>query len=264
MPDRKVALGLAALLLILPGCANPGDGAKPTHAQSPVARTPSPPPSLLLFTKTAGFRHDSIPAGIAAVKMIADKHRIELTATEDPAVITDARLSAISAVIFLNTSGDLLNDEQQGALERFVRAGGGFAGIHAAADTEHDWPFYGELVGARFANHPPGIHRATVRVEDPLHPSTLGLPETWERIDEWYNFASNPRAGVHVLANLDESTYSGGSMGDHPIAWLHNVDAGRSWYTAGGHTQESYAEPAFLDHIEGGILWAAGLDSGQR
>lgn len=265
MSDRKVAVGLAALILLLAGCASSGSRTAPVTAPTsaqPVA-SPAPAPRLLLFTKTAGFRHDSIAPGIAAVEQIAKQHQIGLLATEDPAAFADLTLTAMAAVIFLNTSGDVLNEEQQASLERYVRGGGGFAGIHAAADTEYDWPFYGELVGARFANHPPGLHKATVRVEDRAHPSTTDLPEMWERTDEWYNFGSNPRTGVHVLANLDESTYLGGTMGDHPIAWCHSVDEGRSWYTAGGHASESYADPMFFNHMQGGILWAADLEPGQ-
>lgn len=265
MSYRKVSLGLAALALLLTGCANSGSGtAQVTASPSPPpAASPATAPRLLLFTKTAGFRHDSIPAGIAAAQEIADRHGIRLITTEDPGAFADSTLTAVSAVVFLNTSGDVLNHEQQAALERYVRAGGGFAGIHAAADTEHDWPFYGELVGARFANHPPGLHTATVRVEDRAHPSTSGIPDRWERTDEWYNFGSNPRASVHVLANLDESTYSGGTMGDHPIAWCRPVGKGRSWYSAGGHASESYADPMFISHMEGGILWAAGIAPGR-
>lgn len=265
MSDRTLAVGLAALVLLLAGCASSGSGTAPVPAPTspPPAASPATAPRLLLFSKTAGFRHDSIPAGIAAVKAIADRRGIGLIATEDPEVFADTTLTAMSAVVFLNTTGDVLNQEQQAALERYVRAGGGFAGIHAAADTEHNWPFYGELVGARFANHPPGLHTATVRVEDHAHPSNGGVPVGWERTDEWYNFTSNPRASVHVLANLDESTYSGGTMGDHPIAWCHSVGKGRSWYTAGGHASESYADPVFFNHMQGGILWAAGIEPGR-
>ena len=132
-------------------------------------------------------------------------------------------------------------------------------GIHSASDTEYDWAWYGRLVGAYFAGHPQ-IQRATVRIEDRGHASTEGLPATWERTDEWYNFRRNPRGNVHVLATLDEGTYSGGTMGDdHPIAWCQTIDGGRSWYTAMGHTSESYAEPLFHLHLLGGIKSAAGV-----
>jgi cytochrome c len=150
---------------------------------------------------------------------------------------------------------------QKPAFERYIRSGGGFVGIHSASDTEYQWPWYGSLVGAYFASHP-AIQRARILIENPNHPSTKGLPAVWERTDEWYNFRSNPRGAAHVLATLDESTYSGGAMGaDHPIAWCQEIDGGRSWYTAMGHTAESYAEPLFRLHLLGGIESAAGFAS---
>lgn len=267
MLDRTAALGIATLTLLLGGCVSSGteSTSAPATATRPaqIAASPAPAPLLLLFTKTRGFRHESITPGVTAVERIAKHRRIGLVATEDPAVFADSTLTAISAVVFLNTSGDVLNEEQQASLERYIRGGGGFAGIHAAADTEHDWYFYGQLLGARLASHPPGLLKATVRVEDRAHPSMRELPAMWERTDEWYNFHSNPRLGVRVLANLDENSYSGGSMTDHPIAWCHSIDTGRSWYTAGGHTSESYSDPMFFSHMQGGILWAAGLEAGK-
>src|SRR5690606_23560748 len=160
-------------------------------------------------------------------------------------------------------TGDALNGQQQAAFEEYSQNGGGYAGIHAASDTEYDWPWYGGLVGAYFASHPPGTPTATVVVEDPAHPSTHHLPAQWERTDEWYSFRDNPRGRVHVLASLDESSYNVGShaMGhDHPIAWCHNYDGGRSWYTGGGHTEASFSEPEFVQHILGGLRTAAGVE----
>ena len=161
-------------------------------------------------------------------------------------------------MIFLNTTGDVLTAKGQAALRRFIRAGGGFVGIHSAADTEYEWPFYGRLVGAYFESHPT-VQQASIDVVDRTHPSTRGLPARWTRTDEWYNFRSNPRASVHVLAALDEGTYSGGTMGaDHPIAWCHRVGGGSAWYTAGGHTSSAFAEPLFRAHLLGGVRWASG------
>ena len=174
-------------------------------------------------------------------------------------------LEEYDAVVFLSTTGDVLNAEQQAAFEAYIQGGGGFAGIHSASDTEYDWPWYGDLVGAYFENHPAN-QDATVKVSDDDHPSTAHLPERWERFDEWYNFQSNPRGDVHVLATLDETSYDpgAGEMGvDHPTAWCHPYDGGRSWYTGGGHTEESYDEPEFREHILGGIQWAAGLVEGE-
>jgi len=160
--------------------------------------------------------------------------------------------------VFLNTTGDVLDATQQTAFEGYIQAGGGYVGVHAAADTEYGWPWYGELVGAYFHSHP-AIQSATIKVADRVHPSTAGLPARWVRTDEWYNFTANPRGDVHVLATIDENTYSGGNMGfDHPIAWCHAYDGGRAWYTNSGHNATTYTEPRFLDHLAGGILWAAG------
>jgi type 1 glutamine amidotransferase len=211
---------------------------------------------VLVFSRTAAFRHASIPNGIAAIGQLGTQNDFNVVASENAADFTDTNLAQFRAVIFLSTTGDVLDAAQQSAFERYIRGGGGYVGIHAASDTEYDWPWYGGLVGAWFSSHP-AIQRASVLVEDLEHPSSRFLPEAWVRNDEWYNFRSNPRANVHVLARLDESTYSGGTMGDHPIAWFHEYDGGRAWYTAGGHTPESYAEPLFVTHLLGGILYAA-------
>jgi type 1 glutamine amidotransferase len=214
---------------------------------------------VLLFSRTTGFRHDSIPDAVAAIGALGAEHGFAVDATEDPAAFEDGRLAAYRAVVFLLTTGDVLDPAQQAAFERYVRAGNGYVGVHSASDTEYDWPWYGGLVGAYFGGHP-AIQTATLHVEDRAHPSTAGLPAAWVRSDEWYNFRANPRAAVRVLARLDETTYAGGTMGDdHPIAWYHAYDGGRAWYTAGGHTPESYAEPLFLEHLLGGIRYAAGL-----
>ncbi|WP_246074269.1 ThuA domain-containing protein [Nonomuraea terrae] len=209
---------------------------------------------VLVFSRTAGFRHDSIPAGIQAIKDLG----FDVTATEDPGAFTTDNLAKYKAVIFLSTTGDVLNDAQQAAFESYIKAGGGFVGVHAAADTEYEWPFYGELVGAWFASHP-AIQPATIKVEDRAHPATAHLGSLWNRTDEWYDYRTNARSTAHVLATLDESSYSGGRMGDdHPIAWCKEYEGGRSFYTGGGHTRESFAEPDFLKHLLGGINYAMG------
>jgi type 1 glutamine amidotransferase len=228
-----------------------------------TAQTPKPAFAVLVFSKTAEFRHDSIADGIAAIRALGAGHDFAVDATADAGQFTDATLARYKVVIFLLTTGDVLDPAQKAALERYVRGGGGFVGIHSASDTEHHWPWYGRLVGTWFKNHPRIIQRAMVHIEDPDHPSTRGLPRNWPRTDEWYNFIGNPRGTVHILASLDEATYSGGAMGrDHPIAWCHNVDSGRSWYTAMGHTRESYGEPLFRQHLLGGIESAAGAAAG--
>jgi type 1 glutamine amidotransferase len=217
------------------------------------------PWKLLVFTKTAGFRHDSIPAAIQAVQQLGTDNGFTVDQTEDAGVFTDANLAQYRAVLFLLTTGDVLDDEQQDALRRYVEHGGGFVGVHSASDTEHDWPWYGALVGTYFLSHP-AIQQATVHVIDPTGPGMSGLPAEWTRVDEWYDFTADPRPSVHVLATVDESTYDPGpdAVGaDHPITWWHDFDGGRSWYTAMGHTTESYSDPLFLSQLLGGILYAA-------
>lgn len=228
-------------------------------APSPLGPSPVTPTfSALVFSKTAGFRHDSIPAGVAAVRALGVARGFSVDATEDANAFTDESLARYKAVIFLSTTGDVLNGAQEGAFERYIRRGGGFVGVHSATDTEYDWPFYGELVGAYFAGHP-DVQNATIQIEDAAHPVTAPLPRAWMRRDEWYNFRQNPRARVTVLATLDERTYAGGAMAaDHPIIWSHTYEGGRSFYTALGHTQESFSETPFVDHLARAILWVAG------
>ncbi|MCW2898957.1 MAG: glycosyl hydrolase [Streptosporangiaceae bacterium] len=228
-----------------------GMGAPPASAHSPDVR-------ILVFSKTAAFRHSSIPTGVQAIKEVGGTAGMTVDATEDAGAFTRANLRRYRAVVFLSTTGDVLDARQQKAFEWYISAGGGYAGVHAASDTEYDWPWYGQLVGAYFKNHP-AIQPATVRVADRAHGSTAHLPQEWRRTDEWYNFRANPREHVHVLATLDESTYSGGDMGDHPTAWCQEYGGGRAWYTGGGHTEASYAEPEFRAHLLGGIRYAAGL-----
>jgi type 1 glutamine amidotransferase len=242
---RRVLLSVALLILALAGPR--------------VAHTEEP--RILVFTATAGFRHDAIPDAVEAVRLLGTQHGFGVDATEDPRTFSDANLAAYRTVVFLCTTGQLLDDRQRAAFQRFVEAGNGYAGVHSASDTGYDWAWYGGLVGAYFANHP-SIQPAILRVEDASHLSTFGLPSTWLRTDEWYDFRTNPRdvEGIHVLLSLDESSYSGGRMGDdHPWSWYHDYDGGRAWYTAGGHTRESYTEDLFLHHLLGGIQYAAGL-----
>ncbi len=217
---------------------------------------------ILIFSKTAGFRHDSIPDGLAAIRQLGQQNGFDVDATEDSSTFTDSNLVRYQTVVFLNTTGDVLDSGQQAAFERYIRNGGGFAGVHSATDTEYDWAWYGGLVGAYFQSHP-AIQPARIRIEDSSHPSTSSLPAEWLRTDEWYNFRSNPRGRVKILATLDETTYSGGAMGaDHPIAWCQLYDGGRAWYTAGGHTKESYSEPLFRQHLLGGIQFTARIKDG--
>ncbi len=216
----------------------------------------------LVFSKTAAFRHASIPAGIALIQELGAANGFTVDATEDAAVFSAMSLAQYQVVVWLNTSGDVLDAAQQTAFESYVRGGGGYVGVHAASDTETGWPFYGELLGndAWFLNHPP-IQTATVLVEVGDHPSTSHLPASFSFLDEWYNFQANPRPAVTVLLAVDEASYNPGpgAMGDHPITWCHAVDAGRAWYSNLGHRIETYSDPAFQPLLLGGIRWAAGL-----
>ncbi|MHC4934782.1 MAG: ThuA domain-containing protein [Planctomycetota bacterium] len=216
--------------------------------------------SVALYTRTTGFRHGSIPAGIRAVKALGKAHGFEVRATEDPEELL-GWLGESDVVCFLNTTGDVLDDAQQRRFEDRITAGLGFVGIHSAADTEYDWPFYGELVGAYFKTHP-RIQEADLEVVDRRHPATAMLPGMWVRTDEWYDFRALPVAECRVLTTLRPESYEGSTMeGPHPIAWCRTFPAGnRSMYIGGGHTDASYAEPLFLAHIHGALRWAAGDD----
>jgi type 1 glutamine amidotransferase len=226
---------------------------------------------VLVFSKTAAFRHSSIDEGVTAIRKLGAENNFQVDASEEASLFTDENLALYDAVIFLSTTGDVLNEQQQAAFERYIQAGGGYVGIHAASDTEYTWKWYGDLVGAYFLGHP-AQQTASIDIEDADDHSTIGLPERWTRFDEWYDFKPinfeqtgnvdySPRGQVHVLATLDESTYSGEATGttDHPISWCQRFDGGRSWYTALGHTEASYLEAEFLRHILGGIEVAAGV-----
>ncbi|WP_079063220.1 ThuA domain-containing protein [Peterkaempfera griseoplana] len=216
-------------------------------------------PAVLVFSRTTDYRHDSIPAGVAAFRELGDEHGFQVDATEDQGVFTEESLARYVALVFLSTSGDVLDDTGRAALEGHVRGGGGFVGVHSAACTEPGWPFFGDLVGARFTDHPE-IQTAALTVEDHGHPATRHLPPLWTWTDEWYNFAANPRPDVRVLASVEEGRYQGGTMGaDHPLVWCRPVGAGRSFYTALGHCEEAYRTPEFRLHLLGGLAWAARL-----
>jgi type 1 glutamine amidotransferase len=228
------------------------------YRERPADPAAEAPPAVLVFTRTAGWRHASIPDGVRALRELGDAHGFRVDTTESPRAFTDAGLAPYAAVVFLNTTLDVLDAPSEAAFERFVRDGGGFVGVHAAADTEYDWPFYGRLVGAYFASHP-AVQPGAVDVVDRAHPSTRDLPARWERTDEWYAYRAAPE-GVRVLAVLDGATVEGSPS--RPIAWCHERLGGRAWYTGMGHTAASYTEPAFRAHLAGGVRWAAGLAPG--
>ena len=220
-----------------------------------ISLTAQKQPSVLIFSKTNGYRHQSIPAGIAAIKKLGEANKFTVEATEDSLAFTDANLSKYAAVIFLSPTMNVLGEAEQKAFENYIHKGGGFVGIHAATDCEYDWPWYVKMVGASFLSHPQQ-QVAKIIVKDKNNPSTKHLPAVWERKDEWYNF-KNMNPDVHVLLAIDESSYTGGKNGDnHPMAWYHEYDGGRAFYTELGHTDESFSDPLYLQHLLGGIKYA--------
>jgi glucose/arabinose dehydrogenase/cytochrome c551/c552 len=242
-----ISLFLAALFLFS-SCSNKRDGA----------------PKILVFSKTAGFQHQSIPDGIQAIQQMGAENGFEVDTTTNANMFTEDSLAQYSAVVFLSTTGDVLNNYQEADFERYIQAGGGYVGIHAAADTEYHWGWYGRMVGGYFSDHPgindphPNVQEGELNVEDASHPSTEFLPENWTRTDEWYSYRKF-NEDVNVLLSLDEDSYQGGEdMGFHPIAWYHDYDGGRVFYTGLGHTSESFTEDLYLQHLLAGIQYAIG------
>lgn len=244
-------LGLGIVLLLLIGACQ---GISTTQETN-----------ILVFSKTAGFRHESIESGIAALEKMAQEKGFEVSFTEDAAEFNTNNLRNFSTVVFLNTTGDVLNKEQQDAFERYIQAGGGYVGIHAATDTEYDWPWYGQLAGAYFLDHPadPNVQEGTMIVEQKDHWATQGMPDEFQKTDEFYSFR-NISPDINVVLTIDESTYQGGKNGDyHPMSWYHEFNGGRAFYTAMGHTEETFSEPIFLNHLWAGIHYASGGDDPQ-
>jgi type 1 glutamine amidotransferase len=269
------------LVLVAVACGSGGSGT-------------SEPGKVLVFSRTTGFRHPSIEPGVAAIRGLGAEHGFQVDHTEDAALFTSENLAQYDVVVFLSTTGNPLDGAaERAALEAFIHAGGGFVGIHAASDqdatSQTTWPWFGRLVGAYFGGHPlynarpagdescqfgpiVSCHEGTVFIEDSTHPATEHVAPRWEVYDEFYGFLTNPRGSVHVLATLDESTYlddpnrvpfGPGMMGaDHPIAWCHPFEGGRSFYTGLGHDTLLYEDDAYLQHILGGIRWAAGVVRG--
>lgn len=221
-------------------------------------------PKVLVFSKTAGFHHNSISDGIATIEKLGRENGFEVDTTANADKFTEENLQQYSAVIFLSTTGNVLNKYQEADFERYIQAGGGYVGIHAAADTEYEWGWYGRLVGGYFLDHPgindsqPNVQEGRLTIEDDTHPSTEFLPGSWTRVDEWYSY-ENLNDEVNVLMTLDEDSYKGGAdMGRHPIAWYHQYDGGRAFYTGLGHTSESFSEDRYLKHVLAGIQYAIG------
>lgn len=245
---RSLVLLLLVIGLGFSACSKKRDGA----------------PKVLIFSKTAGFYHESIPSGIAAIQKLGAENGFEVDTTKNAENINEENLAQYAAVIFLSTTADVLNQYQEADFERYIQSGGGFVGIHAAADTEYEWGWYGRLVGGYFIDHPgindphPNVQPGKITKTGEKHPSVDFLPESWERTDEWYSY-KNINPDTKKLLMLDEASYQGGfDMGEHPIAWYHDFDGGRAYYTGGGHTKESFEEENYLKHLLAGIQYAIG------
>ena len=237
---KNIAL-FCFLLVILASCSNKR----------------SSKPTILVFFKTGGYYHESIPTGVKAIQDLGAKNGFNVDTTTNANKFAEDSLKKYASIVFLSSTLELLAGNQEIALERYIQAGGGFVGIHAAADAEYDWNWYVKMIGASFKSHPAN-QEATLIINDKNHPSTDSLPATWTRTDEWYNF-KNLNPDVKVLISIDEKSYQGGENGDkHPMAWYHNFDGGRVFYTELGHTNESFSEPLYLKHILGGIQYAMG------
>ena len=221
---------------------------------------------VLLFTKTAGFHHKSIHEGVAGMRNLATRHNFKLEWHEDAGRINDKNLTQFDVIVFLNTTGDILNAEQQKAMEKFIQSGKGFVGIHSASDTEYEWPWYTKMVGRMFKIHPQQ-QTAMLEVVDSNFPGLGRMPKRLMWTDEWYQYGEEKIDGLNYLITVDEKTFDpyakwgdneGKGMGDfHPISWYHEYDGGRAFYTGLGHIPAIYSDPIFLDHLYGGIYWAA-------
>ncbi|HTJ50205.1 MAG TPA: ThuA domain-containing protein [Cyclobacteriaceae bacterium] len=221
-------------------------------------------PRILIFSKTAGYHHESIPDGITAIQKLGKENNIDVDTTSNSEFFNEDTLRKYSAIVFLHTTGNVLNHYQEADFERYIQAGGGYVGIHAAVDCEYDWQWYGRLAGGYFLDHPgindtfPNVQGGTLNILSKDHLSTKSLPASWHRRDEWYSF-KRLDSTINVVLKIDEKTYQGGKrMDDHPMAWYHEYDGGRAFYTALGHTRESYSDTLFLKHILGGVQYAIG------
>lgn len=223
--------------------------------------------NILAFSKTAGYRHGAIPQSLVALGQLAQQNNWKITATEEGDNFTPEILSSFDLVIFVHTTQDILDAQQQEALKNYVENGGGLLALHTGADTEYKWDWYVQAIGASFVGHPPSQEGKLI-IEDRSHPATEHFPDsTWIVTDEWYSFDRNPRENVQVLISIDENSYDVDDdrwfegakqrMGDHPLVWYKEVGKGKVFQTALGHEPELYHNPLFLKHLEGAISWTA-------
>ena len=241
---------IAGLLAAAAGCAS-----------TPAARPDTG--RVLIFSGSTGYRHASIEAGAAAVAALARRDGFQVTATEDPAVFSTAGLRGYAVVVLLSTTtrkddpaSEWFAGERRTAFQSFVRGGGGVVAVHAAADSHYGWPWYGRLIGGRFASHPPGTPAGELAATGHRHPGTRTLPARFRRTDEWYAFGDyDPTSDL--LVTLDPASIGAADVNPDPISWAREFEGGRVFYTAMGHTAESFSEPLFLQHLSGGLRWAA-------
>ena len=222
---------------------------------------------VLMITTTRGWHHESLHAGVVAIQQLAARNSFEVVLLENPTGFTDKYVEQFQAILFLNTTGDIFNAEEQKVMERFIKSGKGFVGIHSASDTEYEWDWYTKMVGRMFHIHP-AVQTAKMKILDPKFPGLQGFADGKLWTEEWYEFGPEKSADLTYILGVDEETYSpkadwgvrakGVGMGKvHPLAWYHNYDGGRAFYTALGHLPTNFSEPAFLDHLYAGIFWAA-------
>ena len=252
-----------AAALALAACDRNGASSTGTSADAPDAGGDSL--RVLVFSKTGGYRHASIPEGVAAVEEIAKRLGYAADATEDSTRFAGDGLDGYAAVVFLSTTGDVLGPAGEAGFERFIRRGGGYVGVHAAADTEYDWPFYGQLVGRYFRQHPPHQRgRIHVVPDNGFEAATAGFGDSLTLFEEWYEYGPELAADLRYLYRLDTNTvdlraWKGPSeMGAfHPLGWYHEHAGGRAFYTGIGHMEATFTRPDFRDHLRAGLRWAA-------
>ncbi|MGY6649684.1 ThuA domain-containing protein [Wenyingzhuangia sp. IMCC45574] len=252
MKLQSVKILIAACLTsLLIGCS--------TQPKKASTTAPTIHRDILVFSKTAGFRHKSIPTGIEAIKKMAEKNDWNVAFTEDASVFNNNELKKYQTIVFLNTTGDILNTSQEKAFKKYINNGGGFTGIHSATDTEYQWEFYEQMIGAQFKSHPKQQKAKVLKSKTCNHPATDHLEDSFEKFDEWYNFKKPVVKHANILLYLDENSYTGKQMGtEHPIAWYHTYEGGRIFYTGMGHTEKIYGDADFLTHLEKGIQWTLG------
>lgn len=216
---------------------------------------------VLLFSHSTGWRHPSIEPGVAAIQGLGAREKFNIVHSADPNVFSAEGLKGFDAIILLSNSTDPKKPESEwfvgprrDALQSFVRRGGGIVGIHAASDSHYNWPWYGKMIGGYFASHPEGTPEGTLKVVDSKHPSTRNMEKSKRRVDEWYYFQDhNPE--TQLLVTLDPASIGQKDVNPNPISWAHEFEGGRVFYTAMGHTTETFSEPYFLDHLAGGLKW---------